>query len=151
MYKTPEAMTGTQNNVAAIAQQTLITERYLSPYHKHLTQQFVQGEIDQRTYLEETSAIATAMSLINRKHLAQVEAAQHARLRQIDPKAKPVNLVSRRINDHGIQLSGTDATLMTLIGLNTLDDLEEHTRIIKQSTVVNGKPTPIFTSLKNTA
>lgn len=121
-----------------LAGQSLITGKYMTGYHKHLAKQLDANEIPLGTFIEETQAIASELALTNRAKLAQVEAAQHAKidkLRQaglVTPDLKAVNLLSHPSESGEAEVDGIDKQMVALItGVSDYDSLIGHTTGLK--------------------
>ncbi|HSX45057.1 MAG TPA: hypothetical protein VLF39_03050 [Candidatus Saccharimonadales bacterium] len=116
-----------------VAGQTLLTGKYLNSYQKHLAKQLDANKIDVTTFVEETQAIVSELAITNRAHLAQVETAQHDKLRKMYPNETPVNLISHKDKDGNVQVDGIDRQLITLIrGVSSYEDLETHVTGLKE-------------------
>lgn len=149
MHGGRESMEQSRDLVIAVAQQTDITRKYLNGYHAHLHKQLLNGQIDKRIFVEETYAILMELRFTNPVHLAQVEAAQHEKMKERG--IEPVALVSKQKYGKEVALSGLDATIMKLIpGMKNYDDLENHIRKVRESVAPEGKkPIVIFPEQAN--
>jgi hypothetical protein len=154
LYGGKESIKQSRDFVLAVAQQTDITHKYLNGYHAYLHKQLLNGQIDKRRFVEETHAILVEQRFTNTAHLAQVEAAQHEKMKE--KGIEPVHLISKQKYGKEVALSNLDANIMKLIpGMKNYDDLENHIRKVRESVAPAGKkPIVIFPQvqvLKNLA
>lgn len=121
-----------------LANQSLITGKYMTGYHKYLSQQLTLGKIDYRTFAEETQAIATELAMTNRAKLIQVEDAQRDKIGRmhlmgaLPASFEPVDLLSRVAPDGHVEVGGIDTQLIALVrGVNNFAELLEHVGNLK--------------------
>jgi len=127
LFGSEEARAEAARFAEAAAQQTIDSQRFLNNYHKDLYARMIAGDITRATFNEETWAITTELALTNRKHLQQVQEAQHASIdRRMKSKLvaedyKKVTLIS------GANVAGVDKALIALLdGVEDLDGLVAH-------------------------
>lgn len=150
MHGGRESMKQSRDFVIAVAEQTDKTRTYLNGYHAYLHKQLLEGNIEKGRFVEETYAILMELRFTNPAHLAQVEAAQHEKLKLYEKiknvKIEPVDLVSKRKYGKDVALSGLDTTIIKLIPrIENYDDLENHIRKVRESVAPEGKkPVVIF-------
>lgn len=117
--------------VEALAEQSLLTGKWLNGYHKSLAQKYNADKTakNHAIFVEETSAITAELALSNRGHLRQVEDAQHKKMddltRAARAQGKPepapkVALLSSEGRDGSVRVEGIDRTLIKL--LHGVDD-----------------------------
>lgn len=131
LYGSRENMENAREFIRAVANQTDETHVYLNPYQAYLHRQLEAGEIDEYLFVEETGAIITELRYNDPEHLAEVERAQHAKLKSLEKNTgqempAPVDLTTK-VDGDKIKLSGMDAALINLLrpkGVNSYQDLE---------------------------
>jgi len=136
-YGSEENRMRTSTHVRAIAKQSLLTNRYLNPYHKKRAESCVKfparmsmaSEIQEalmRTFEEETHAILIELRYTNKKHLQQVEAAQKKRMRKLSRASEFTPILTPPESEP----LGVDATLIDLMGddVKTVTDIDQKAR-----------------------
>lgn len=127
VYCSKEAREEAREHVAAVATQTLVTEKYLSGYHKFHADNlrksrsayeagfltYSEWRDAKRLFQEETHAIMIQMRFENPKHLAEVQDAQHKVMARLGKKS--VYLTSHLDERGRVVLDGVDKTLVNLI------------------------------------
>lgn len=147
LYGSEEARERAAKHAEAIAEQTIATRVFLNPYHRQIfgiyeatVEKYGENSdkaLQARKLLdEETHAIMSQLRLENPKHLAQVEAAQHASLerrrRGGEDVPEPVHILSHKDAEGNVVVDGIDTTLISLIPeVDTLEDLNNHFRDLK--------------------
>jgi hypothetical protein len=123
-----------------LADQSLLTNKFMTGYHKSLAEQLRSGKISRNLFAEETQAIATELALSNRAKLTQTEEAQHHRLEvmqsfgQVSRERTPINLSSRIDKDGNALVDGIDKQLIQLLnGVENYQDLIRHTGQLKSN------------------
>jgi hypothetical protein len=80
-------------HVMRVAKQTAETQTFINPYHRFIYENYAQGKVPKRVYLEETHAIMNEVAATNREHLAQVDKAQQDIMRLKGKGNQTVSLV----------------------------------------------------------
>jgi len=125
-----------------VANQTVITKKFLNGYHRHLHDKYIGRDIPKKdrislaTFQEETWAIMTELAITNRAHLEQVQEAQHKSLYKLKIEGEnvpeKVYLISHQDEKGEVVVNGVDIALINLVdGVDTLDALKEHVISLK--------------------
>lgn len=114
-----------------VANQTLVTKKFLNGYHKYLYEKYNSQKINLEDFQEETWAIMTELAISNRAHLKQVQEAQHGALNRLKQTGQGVPektyLISHQDQKGEVIVNGVDIALINLVdGVDTLDALKEH-------------------------
>jgi hypothetical protein len=126
IFGSENAREAAAKHAIAVAEQTLITEKFINGYHNYLHGKLSTGEIDRERFNEETWAIMTEMALTNRAGLEQKQEAQHRELERRKDAPEKVYLMSHEENGEMI-VDGIDVAMINLIdGVENLEDLKKH-------------------------
>lgn len=136
IFGSETALENAAEHAREVADQTLVTKRFLGGYHKYLYTEFMDEKIDLETFEEETWAIMTELAFTNRAHLEQVQEAQHKSLDKLKRKGKDTTEKVYLISHPGLRgetvIDGVDTALINLVdGVDTLDALKEHVISLK--------------------
>lgn len=133
LFGSEEARSEAAEFAKKAAQQTIDSQRFLNKYHESLYRRLDAKEITRETFDEETWAIASELALTNRKHLEQVQAAQHASINGrikgglLAEGYQTVDLLSKVDEADKVTVAGVDKALIQLLdGVKDYDGLIAH-------------------------
>ncbi|KKR51323.1 MAG: hypothetical protein UT84_C0001G0008 [Candidatus Curtissbacteria bacterium GW2011_GWA1_40_16] len=133
-------------HIEAVANQSIITRKYLNGYQAHLHRQYERDEIDFTRFAEETQAIMMELRFTNPEHLEKIQKAQFVQIRKINSKHQGPAIMPVAIMTTEAQaqkgLVGVDRTLSKLIPhLQTKADIDSHVAEVRRKFLERG---PIF-------
>lgn len=130
LYGDERSMRKTARHIKGVAEQSLLTNRFLNAYHAELAKALKSGEIDTQRFSEETGAILIELKFSNPNHLRQVEEAQKVRLKYL----KYYGHVDLNFKFTGIT-SGVNETLFRLMPFfgNDKQSLDLHIANVRSS------------------
>lgn len=125
--------------VRGMANQALLTNKFLDGRQKGLAAQLRKGEITEDAFAEASGAIMTGLAIMNPKKLEQVNAAQEKAIAKrikggkLPPDTEAVRLTSRT-TENGMELAGIDAIAAKLVGVDSHEGLRHKGLEIKRRT-----------------
>ncbi|HYH75629.1 MAG TPA: hypothetical protein VD735_06770 [Candidatus Saccharimonadales bacterium] len=125
--------------VREMANQALLTNKFVDGRQKQLAAQLRKGEISEEMFADASGAIMTGLALMNPKKLEQIQAAQakviakRIKAGKLPPETQAVNLTSQA-TENGMQLAGIDAVAAKLAGVTSSEELRYKGLEIKRRT-----------------
>jgi len=142
LYGSAEKRERAELNAYRMAEQAIITRRFLNGYHKYRYKQMMTGQIPYELWVEETQQIALNLAGENPAHLQQVEDAQRRRMDRMGRRNDFVALTSQQNRDGTWNVSALDQALMDLTKIQSVEELHNHYRKVREKLP---KKTPLHT------